>query len=55
MLSLITTPINYQKLKTNLNSGNFYLIDNTMELDTIIEYIISKGYNIVPLSELITE
>ena len=55
MLSLITTPINYQKLKTNLNNGNFYLIDNTMELDIIVEYITSKGYNIVPLSELITE
>ena len=55
MLSLITTHINYQKLKTNLNSGNFYLIDNTMELDIIVEYIVSKGYNIVPLSELITE
>ena len=55
MLSLFTTPINYQQIKLNLSNGNLYLIDNTQELDTIIEYITSKGYNIVPLSELITE
>ena len=55
MLSLYTTPVNYQQIKANLNNGNFYLIDNTMELTTIIELIISKGYNIVSLSELITE
>ena len=56
MLSLIPiTNANYYNIKLNLNNGNFYLIDNTKELGTIIEYIISKGYNIVPLSELIIE
>ena len=56
MLSLIlNNNTNYYSLKLNLNNGNFYLIDNTKELNTIIEYIISKGYNIVPLSELIIE
>ncbi len=55
MLSLITTPNSFNQIKQSLSNGNFYLIDNTKELSLIIEYIITKGYNIVPLSELITE
>ena len=55
MLSLIGSTTNWNQIKLNLSNGNFYLIDNTKELDTIIEYITTKGYNIVPLSELITE
>ena len=55
MLSLIPISANYYNIKLNLNNGNFFLIDNTKELNTIIEYILSKGYNIVPLSELIIE
>ena len=55
MLSLLTKKSNFYNIKNNLENGNFYLIDNTQELNKIIEYIISKGYNIVPLSELITE
>ena len=56
MLSLIpVTNTNYYNIKLNLNNGNLYLINNTKELNTIIEYILSKGYNIVPLSELIIE
>ena len=56
MLSIIPkTNNNYTSIKSNLNNGNIFLIENTMELNTIIEYILSKGYNIVPLSQLITE
>jgi len=56
MLSIMSkTNSNYYNIKLNLNNGNFYLIDNTKELAPTIEYIISKGYNIVPLSELIIE
>ena len=42
-------------IKNNLSNGNIYLINNTQELPSIIEYILSKGYKIVPLSESITE
>ena len=56
MLSLLSTNnANSYNIKNNLNNGNFFLIDNTKELNAIIEYITSKGYNIVPLSTLITE
>lgn len=56
MLSLLVNKYdNYQTIKNNLNNGNIILINNTKELSNIYEYIISKGYNVVPLSELITE
>ena len=55
MLSILTKNYNFYNIKNNLDNGNIYLIDNTIELPKIIEYIISKGYNIVPLSELIIE
>jgi len=56
MLSIIPkNNINYYNIKENLNNGNIFLIDNTKELNFIIEYITSKGYNIIPLSQLITE
>lgn len=56
MLSIIPkTNTNYYNIKLNLENGNIFLIENTKELNTITEYIISKGYNIVPLSELIVE
>ena len=53
MFSIITKDINYFNI--NLENGNIFLINNTQELNKIIEYIISKGFNIVPLSELIYE
>ena len=53
MFSILAKDTNYYNI--NLENGNIFLINNTKELDKIIEYIISKGYNIVPLSELITE
>ncbi len=46
---------NSYNIKDNLTNGKIYIIDNTKELTSVIKYIISKGYNIVPLSELITE
>ena len=56
MLSLIpATNINYLNIKNNLENGKIILIDNTKELNGIIEYIKNKGYSIVPLSELIIE
>ena len=55
MLSILIKNKNFYNIKNNLNNGSIFLIDNTQELPKIIEYIISKGYNIVPLSELIIE
>lgn len=55
MLSILTKSSNFYNIKNNLDNGSIFLIDNTQELPKIIEYIISKGYNIVPLSELIIE
>lgn len=55
MLSLLVNTSNFYNIKNNLDNGNIFLIDNTQELSKIIEYIISKGFNIVPLSELIVE
>lgn len=45
----------YNNIKNNLKNGSIILINNTQELDRIIEYIQNKGYKIVPLSQLITE
>ena len=56
MLSLIVNKNdNYYQLKNSLDNGRIFLINNTQELPSIIEYTISKGYHIVPLSRLITE
>ena len=55
MLSLIPTKGSYQQIKTSLKNGNIFLINNTKELPTIIEYILSKGFKIIPLSNLIKE
>ena len=56
MLSILPT-INSSLfiIKNNLNNGNIYLIKNTQELNAIIEYVFSRGYNIIPLSNIITE
>lgn len=49
------TKTNYFNIKNTLDNGTILLIDNTKELNGIIEYILSKGYKIVPLSEIIKE
>lgn len=55
MSSIYLTPTNLNQIKNNLSNGNIYLIDNTKVLPSIIDYILSKGYKIVPLSQNITE
>ena len=56
MLSLLVNKDdNYHTIKNNLQNGSIYLINNTQELSNIIKYIKSKGYNIVPLSNIINE
>ena len=56
MLSLLVSKDdNYYTIKNALDNGHIYLVTNTKELSNIIEYILSKGYNIVPLSKLISE
>ena len=56
MLSILpNNNITSINIKDNLKNGNIILISNTQELNTIIENILNKGFNIVPLSELITE
>lgn len=46
---------NYYNIKNSLENGRLFLIDNTQDLSSIIEYINSKGYNIVSINELINE
>lgn len=56
MLSLSPTVRGqYINIVNNVTSGSIILIENTKELDSIIKYIKTKGYNIVSLSKLITE
>ena len=55
MFSLIPKKITSYNIIDNLSSGSIYLSDNTKDLDTIISYILSKGYNIVNLSTIISE
>ena len=56
MLSIIPSIIgNYNNIKNNLANGSIILINNTTELSNIIDYIKNKGYNIVPLSNIIKE
>ena len=56
MLSIIPS-INgtYKDIKNNIKNGSIININNTKELDNIIDYINSKGYKIVPLSKNIIE
>lgn len=46
---------NYLDIKNNLSSGSIILINDIDNLDIIVKYISSKGYNIVPLSTLLKE
>jgi len=56
MLSIIPSITgNYNNIKNNLENGSIVHITNTMELSNIIDYIKNKGYNIVPLSNIIKE
>ena len=55
MLSVIPNVIGYSDLRINLVNGSIILLDNIKEVNNIIDFILSKGYKIVPLSELIYE
>ncbi len=56
MLSILPkVNVNSVNIKDNLKNGNIILLNNTQELNSIIDTILSKGFNIVPLSELIYE
>ena len=45
----------YNSIKNNLSNGNIILINNTYELNNIIDFITSKGYTISKLSQVISE
>ena len=45
----------YVDVKNNISNGSIILLNNINNLDIIIKYIKSKGYDIVPLEELLTE
>ena len=56
MLSIIPSINgNYNDIKNNIQNGSTILINNTKELPNIIDYIQNKGYNIIPLSNIIKE
>lgn len=45
----------YNEIKKEITNGSIILLNNTNNLDIIIKYINNKGYNIVPLSNLLKE
>ena len=50
-----TKDIQNGDIKSNIKNGSIIMINNIKELDVIVNYINSKGYNIVSLSELLSE
>lgn len=56
MLSIIPSITNnYNDIKNNIQNGSIILINNTQELPNVIDYIKSKGYQILPLSKVVKE
>ena len=56
MLSIVPSITNnYNDIKNNIQNGSIILINNTQELPNIIDYIKSKGYQILPLSKVVKE
>lgn len=45
----------YYNIKNNLSNGSIILLDSMNDINVIIKYIMSKGYNIVTLSKLLSE
>lgn len=45
----------YYEVKNNLSNGSIILLDNLNDIDVIVKYIKSKGYDIVTLSTLLRE
>ena len=46
---------NYYEIKNNITSGSIILINSLNNINIIIKYIESKGYDIVHLSKLLSE
>lgn len=46
---------NYYDIKSGLSNGSIIFLNNLDDIDIIIKYIESKGYEIVSLSELLSE
>ena len=46
---------NYSDIKNKLSNGSIILLNDIDNIDIIIRYITSRGYNIVSLSKLLTE
>lgn len=56
MLSIIPSINgNYNDIKNDIQNGSIILINNTQELSNIIDYIQNKGYQMLPLSNIIKE
>lgn len=56
MLSIIPSITgNYTEIKNNLQNGSIILLQNTKELNNIVNFINTKGYTIKPLSNIIIE
>jgi len=56
MNTIIPTIIgDYYKIKNNLSNGSIILLNNLNDIDIIMRYIKSKGYNIVTLEKLLSE
>lgn len=56
MMAVIPTIIgNYSDIKNKLSNGSIILLNDIDNIDIIIKYITSRGYNIVSLSKLLTE
>ena len=56
MYVVIPTIFNgYYGVKSNLSNGSIILLENLNDIDVIIKYIKSKGYDIVSLSKLLSE
>jgi len=45
----------YYNIKNNISSGSIIFLDDLNDIDVIVKYIKSKGYDIVGLSELLSE
>lgn len=45
----------YYEIKNNLSNGSIILLNNLNDIDSIVKYIESKGYNIVTLGKLLSE
>lgn len=45
----------YYNIKENISNGSIILLDNLNDIDVLIKYINSRGFNIVGLQELLDE